>query len=213
MKLFGTICFYFWALGVAGYALFAYGFMPLGSLVHPDMKLNFLAHKVGIYTHVFASLTALFLSPFQFSARLRNSRPRVHRAIGRTYLGIGVAIGGISGLYMSAFAFGGLIAKMGFASLAAFWLYTGFRAFHAIRRGDVQEHRKWIIRNVSLTLAAVTLRVYLPLSMLAGIPFEVAYPAIAWLCWAPNLLISEVVIAKTYNNSFKPTLLRGRARG
>ncbi|WP_219819732.1 DUF2306 domain-containing protein [Xanthomonas pisi] len=208
MKLFGTIWFYFLALGVAAYAVFAYGFMPLGSLVHPDMKLNFLAHKAGIYTHVFASLVALSLSPFQFSNRLRSSRPRLHRIMGRTYLVVGVLLGGLSGLYMSVFAFGGLVAKIGFACLAVCWLLTGLRAFQAIRRGAVQEHRKWVVRNVSLTLAAVTLRIYLPSSMIAGISFELAYPVIAWLCWVPNLFVAELVFARTYNNSFKPNPLR-----
>ena len=196
LKLFGTILFYFLALGVAGYAVFAYGFMPLGDLVHPDMKLNFVIHPIGIYTHVFASLVALSLAPFQFSSRLRSARSRVHRIMGRAYLGVGVVVGGLSGLYMSIFAFGGVVAKLGFACLAVGWLYTGLRAYQAIRRGAVQEHRTWMIRNVSLTLAAVTLRIYLPSSMIAAIPFEVAYPVIAWLCWVPNLVVAELCFAR-----------------
>lgn len=200
MKLIGTFCFYFLAIGVAGYAVFAYGLMPLGSLVHPEMKINFIAHQFGIYTHVFASLIALTLSPFQFSHTLRNKRPSLHRYIGRIYLGVGVLIGGLSGLYMSAFAFGGLAAKLGFAGLAIGWLYTGFKAFQAIRKGHVAEHRKWVIRNVSLTLAAVSLRIYLPISLVLGIPFELAYPVIAWLCWVPNLLVAELFFNDTHKH-------------
>ena len=30
-----------------------------------------------------------------------------------------------------------------------------------------------------------------PLFQIAGLSFEEAYPAIAWLCWVPNLLIAE----------------------
>ena len=201
MKLFRTILFYFFALGVAGYAVFAYGFMPLGDLVHPDMKLNFVIHPIGIYTHVFASLVALSLAPFQFSSRLRSARPRVHRLMGRAYLGVGVVVGGLAGLYMSIFAFGGVVAKLGFACLASGWLYSGLRAYQAIRRGAVQEHRTWMVRNVALTLAAVTLRIYLPSSMIAGIPFEVAYPAIAWLCWVPNLIVAELFFVKVGSES------------
>ena len=37
---------------------------------------------------------------------------------------------------------------------------------------------------------------YLPASMLAGVPFEVAYPAIAWLCWVPNLLVVEWLLRR-----------------
>jgi hypothetical protein len=132
--------------------------------------------------------------------------------MGRAYLGIGVLLGGLSGLYVAAFAFGGLVAKLGFFCLAVLWLYTGLRAFLAIRRNDVTEHRKWIARNFSLTLAAITLRIYLAASMIAGIPFALAYPVIAWLAWVPNLLVAGWVFRGAYNNSFEPKLLRSRKR-
>ena len=39
-----------------------------------------------------------------------------------------------------------------------------------------------MVRNFSLTFGAVTLRLYLPSVGGAGVPFEVAYPIIAWAC-------------------------------
>lgn len=196
MSLVAKICLYLFTLLVAAYAVVMYGFMPLGFRVHPDMKLNFIAHQIGIYTHVFASVCAVFLLPFQFSAWLRRTRPYLHRYSGRVYLVVGVALGGLSALYMSVFAFGGMLAKLGFACLALCWLGPGLQAYRAIRHGDVSAHRRWMIRNASLTLAAVTLRVYLPLSMIATIPFETAYPLIAWLCWVPNSLVAELIIVR-----------------
>ena len=65
-----------------------------------------------------------------------------------------------------------------------------------IRQGDRAAHRRWMIRSFALTLAAVTLRLYLPASLAAGLPFETAYPAIAWLCWVPNLIVAEVVVLR-----------------
>lgn len=112
---------------------------------------------------------------------------------------------------MSTLAFGGLAAKLGFACLALLWLYTGFQAFRAIRRGAVVEHRRWAVRNVSLTLAAVTLRIYLPLSIAAGIPFALAYPFIAWLCWVPNLLVAEWAFNGASAEPFETRALRGAA--
>lgn len=38
MQLLNKGLLYLLTLGVAGYVVFAYGFMPLGSLVHPEMK-------------------------------------------------------------------------------------------------------------------------------------------------------------------------------
>ena len=183
---------YLSALGVSGYAVFVYVFLPLGALVHPDMKVNFQAHSAGIYTHIFASLFALLIGPFQFSQRIRQQHRKIHRWLGRVYLAVGVLIGGLSGLYMSQFAYGGLLAKSGFAMLAVLWLYTGFRAYTAIREGDFTEHKKWMIRNFSLTFAAVMLRIYLPVSILAGINFTTAYAIIAWLCWVPNMIFVEL---------------------
>ncbi len=111
--------------------------------------------------------------------------------MGRVYLGVGVLVGGLSGLYMAQFAFGGLGVKLGFACLAVASLFTGFKAYQSIRAGAVEQHRAYMMRNYSLILAAVSLRVYLPLSMFAGIDFASAYAVIAWLCWVPNLLLAE----------------------
>ena len=188
---------YFLSLGVAGYAVIAYTLLPLGSLVHNEMQVNFEANRIGIYAHVFFSALALTLGPFQFAKYLRRKHVRVHRWLGRLYLGLGVLVGGLSGLYMSFFAFGEAISKLGFAVLAQLWLFTGFKAYQAIARGKIAEHRSWMIRNFSLTLAAVTLRLYLPLSMAAGIEFLFAYSIIAWLCWVPNLLLAEWHLRKT----------------
>lgn len=184
------------SLGVVGYAVVVYGFLPLGSVLHPDMRATYEAHRVGIYAHVFGAAVALTLGPFQFSTRLRVRYPALHRWFGRLYLGVGVLVGGIAGLYMAAHAFGGLAARLGFALLALGWLYTGLRGYRAIRIRDVAAHRRWMVRNFALTFAAVTLRLWLPASVASGIAFEVAYPAIAWLCWVPNLCVVELVLRR-----------------
>jgi uncharacterized membrane protein len=182
------------SLGVVAYAVVAYGFLPLGAAVHPDLRATFEAHRTGIYAHVFASLVALALGPFQFAARLRTARPALHRWSGRVYLGVGVLVGGAAGLYLAGHAFGGPVARLGFACLALAWLYTGLRAYIAIRARDVVSHRRWMVRNFSLTFAAVTLRLWLPASVAAGAPFDLAYAAVAWLCWVPNLVAAELLL-------------------
>ena len=190
----------FLSLGVAGYAVFAYAFWPLGRALHPDMRTAFEAHPLGIYTHVFASVIALVLGPFQLSARLRNTHLGVHRWMGRLYLGVGVLVGGLAGLFMAFHAYGGVVSRMGFGALAVAWLYTGLRAWLAIRSGDTASHRRWMVRNFALTFAAVTLRLWLPAAVVSGIPFELAYPVIAWLCWLPNLVLAELLFNQTIHS-------------
>ena len=193
MRFGGYLALVVLSLGVAAYAVAVYGFLPLGAQLHPDMRAVFEAHPVGIYSHVFGAAVALAIGPFQFASRLRAARPRLHRWLGRVYLGVGVLVGGTSGLFMAYHAFGGIGARLGFAFLALGWLYTGGRAYLAIRSGDTSAHRRWMVRNFALTFAAVTLRLYLPAAMVSGIAFETAYPAIAWLCWVPNLVVAELL--------------------
>jgi len=64
------------------------------------------------------------------------------------------------------------------------------------RAREIPAHRRWMIRNYSLTFAAVTLRLYLPLAFLLGIPFELSYPLVAWLCWVPNLVAAEYLVSR-----------------
>jgi uncharacterized membrane protein len=193
MRFGGYLVLVVLSLGVAAYAVAVYGLLPLGAQLHPDMRAVFEAHPVGIYSHVFGAAVALAIGPFQFASRLRAARPRLHRWLGRVYLGIGVLVGGASGLFMAFHAFGGSAARLGFALLALAWLYTGARAYLAIRSGEASAHRRWMVRNFALTFAAVTLRLYLPTAMVSGIAFGTAYPAIAWLCWVPNLVVAELL--------------------
>lgn len=182
------------SMGVTAYALVAYSVVPLGNLVHPQMKLTFEAHRVAILVHIFCSAVALFLGPWQFVPGLRARRPVLHRWGGRLYLLAGVLPGGIAGLYVSGFAFGGAINQFGFAVLAGLWLGSGFQAYRTIRAGRVNAHRQWMLRNFALTFAAVTLRLYLGTFAAMGISFVTFYAWLGWLCWVPNALFIEWTI-------------------
>jgi uncharacterized membrane protein len=191
MRVAGRVLLWFLSISVAAYAVVAYAFLPLGTTVEPGMRAGFAAHSAGVYLHAFAASTALLLGPLQFSAGFRRDHARIHRWLGRVYLGIGVLVGGFSALYLAQFAYGGLAARIGFGALGLAWLYTGLRAFLAIRSGAVAEHRRWMIRNFALTFAAVMLRLYVPAAIAAGADFERAYAVIAWLCWVPNPFVAE----------------------
>jgi uncharacterized membrane protein len=193
----GYVTLFVLSLGVAGYAAVAYSLFPVGAMVHPDMRAAFEAQRAAVYAHVFASAVALVLGPFQFSTQLRSNYPSLHRVSGRLYLGVGVLVGGLAGLTLSMHAHGGIVGRLGFAVLALAWLTTGLRAYRAIRRRDIPAHHRWIVRNFALTFAAVTLRLWLPGSVAAGVPFGLAYPVIAWLCWVPNLIVAEWVLQRT----------------
>ena len=212
MRTAGFIALIALSLGVAGYALVAYGFYPPGALVHPGMRPTFESLRLGLYAHIFASAVALALGPFQFSAKLRARHLALHRLMGRLYLGAGVLIGGLAGLFMATHAFGGAVTRVGFGTLALIWLFTGFQAYRAIRGGDTVSHRRWMVRNFSLTFAAVTLRLWLPALVMSGLSFENAYRVVAWLSWVLNLVLAELVFNQSRQTTWQRALTEDPSR-
>jgi hypothetical protein len=89
------------------------------------------------------------------------------------------------------------VTHVGFGLLALLWLNATIQAYRSIRASDVTAHRRWMIRSFALTLAAVTLRIELPLQLAAGIPFHNAYQVVSWLCWVPNLVVAEWIVLRS----------------
>lgn len=182
-----------WVLLLLG-ALFAAGnalmFMLVPEHGSPSIKARFFGTALAGWAHTMGGAVAVLIGPFQLLTKLRTSLPRVHVWMGRVYL-FAVFCGALGGLYFSANSDAGMAGNIGFATLAIFWLYSGTQAYLAIRRGDVQTHRRWMLRNYALTFAAATLRIQLPLLIIGGVAFQVAYTTVAWSSWVPNWLAVE----------------------
>ena len=162
----------------------------------PKIISTNLVWRIAFFTHIYFGGISLLVGWSQFSKRIRGKRLKLHRFLGKIYV-VSVLFSSISGLYVAIFANGGIVAKVGFSFLAIGWFYTTLNAYTTIRKKDIDSHRKWMIRSYSLTLAAVTLRLWLPtLPSILGIPFAEAYVIISWLCWVPNILIAEIYIRR-----------------
>lgn len=157
----------------------------------PFVAANGFSWPYMILVHAGGAGLALLLGPWQFLRGLRAKRPRLHRWIGRGYVAA-CAVGGIAGGLIAPYASSGPIAAAGFLTLALLWLFATFSAYRAATQRNFVAHERWTIRSFALTLAAVTLRIYLPLAAVLAIPPTPAYIAVAWLAWVPNILIAEV---------------------
>jgi uncharacterized membrane protein len=165
----------------------------------PEQKLVYMAHITMIVMHVAGAMLAIIIGPFQFLEGMRSGRLlKVHRWLGRTYL-IAVLVGGLAGLYMATFSYGGMVSHVGFASLAILWLFSGFMAYKHIRNKNLDLHRDWMTRNYALTFAGVMLRLWMPTFVMAGVDFTAGYVVIAWLCWVPNLIVAQWIINRRRN--------------
>lgn len=155
---------------------------------------HFGEHYALLITHIVAGSVTLLLGPWQFSRRLRTRNLSLHRWLGRIYL-LAVAIASLAGFGSALFSIGGVATHFGFGILAVLWFFTGWLSYRSVRDGRIEEHRQWMIRNFSLSLAAVALRMYLPFMLFAmHWPFLRAYVPISWLCWVPNLIVAEWII-------------------
>lgn len=176
-------------------AFYGLGFAFLEQ-ANPDFRERLFTLPWYAYAHFLGSGTALLVGGFQFSARLRRDHLVLHRWLGRSYL-LACLVGGIGGLGLATISHGGPPTHVGFGLLGVLWLYTGARAFQAIRAGDVAAHRSWMVRSFALTFAAVTLRIQLGLfTGLLGWSFDEAYVTVAWFSWVPNLVVAEWWLVK-----------------
>jgi len=173
-------------------ALASYRYLAGVGPVPPNITVN--RHvSPWIVIHAAGAATALLVAPWQFVPALRRRRPVMHRTLGRAYVA-GCAAGGVSGLILATGVSAGPIAGAGFAALGTAWLTATTIAVREVVAGRVSAHQRWMIRSFALTLSAVTLRLYLPLTSLIGLDFAISYRVIAWACWLPNLVVAELFI-------------------
>lgn len=205
--LFGLLAFL--AVGIGLYAFAFYGtidsthnsgFAENKADDHlPDLWYTF------IWLHAIFAGTALGIGWLQFIRKIRRRNPNVHRIVGYLY-SAGIAVGGVTGLYVAWYADGGISGRIGFTALALVWLYTLFRGLKSIivDRNQV-EHSHWFIRNYALTCAAIMLRIYTPLADgLFGLDTNDSFAVIGWLCWVPNLLFAEMLISGRGQSRHRP---------
>ena len=173
---------------------------------------NVSQRRIALSLHALGGAIALLAGPLQFVPRFRESNWNRHRLLGWIYCSA-VLLGWCASLWIAPHAQTGWIASAGFLALGAAWIVTTGLAVRFILRGDAISHRRWMIRSYALTAAAITLRIYLPLSFVFHVPFSIGYPAIAWLCWIPNALAAEVYlrVAPTPSGVTLPANLAGRS--
>lgn len=188
-----------WTIGVLSWIVVLYGALYLllrERMFPPELAASFKARPWGIYPHVIVGMLGLALGPLQFHPRIQ-ARTQLHRTIGLLYVGVATLVG-LVGLYMARHAYGGPVTRIGFAGLASGVLLTTSIAYLRVRAHAYAAHREWMIRSYSLMFGAPTLRLWLPLLIVAyGGQFLPAYRWVAWVSWVPNLLLAELYIRRT----------------
>ncbi|OGN41820.1 MAG: hypothetical protein A2623_05550 [Caulobacterales bacterium RIFCSPHIGHO2_01_FULL_70_19] len=185
-----TTLFWFMALMGLAVALFSARFLLPGGFMTEGMAFHLEARPAIFLAHVVGGATALGLGAFQL-ATWRGPRRTWHRRAGRVYVAA-CLIGAAAGFGLAVTTSAGPVASLGFGLLAVAWFGTTFLGWRRAVSGEFGQHRRWMIRSLSLTFAAVTLRLMLPMIPLTGLDYIEAYRLISFLCWIPNLLLAEL---------------------
>ena len=153
---------------------------------------RFWADRAWLLIHVAGGSLALVVGPFQFWSGLRRRSLRIHRWTGRLYV-VGVLIGGAAAFYLASQAASGVTFGISLGALGVAWWTTTAMAFLAIRRGQVSQHREWVIRSYVVTFTFVTFRWLAALGILQSLGREPA-ATLVWLSWSMPLLAAEAIL-------------------
>jgi uncharacterized membrane protein len=180
--------------------------------------INFRFYKEGIgdtfwdkqffyVFHLIAALAPLVLGPFQFWSWFRNNHIRWHRLMGKIYIA-GSLLGAITAFILGiTIEFDGSIVPLIF--LSVLWFFMTLSAWLAIRRGNTEVHRLFMIRSYTLAMTFITIRILADLVYNHNLFFfiendEIKDTTYEWLSWVLPLLILEFCI------SWWPAINRGR---
>ncbi|MGO8717758.1 MAG: DUF2306 domain-containing protein [Acidobacteriaceae bacterium] len=147
--------------------------------------------------HGLAAGCALFLAPFQFSERLRLRFAKLHRVMGRFYVG-GVLIGAPIGIYIQNFEtvhlyhndpvqFSLTIATVFDAGI---WMFCTLMAMAFILQRKVQLHRQWMTRSFACAI------IFLEVRFVQGI-FNIDdkfIEIIVWSCVAAAVPLADLML-------------------
>lgn len=169
---------------------------PIALLLSKSVELlSSNIYNTFFYTHIMLGGIALLIGWLQFSEKLRRNYIKLHRTIGKIYVA-SVLISGPAGFYIALFASGGFSPKLGFSIGALLWTIFTYLGYSSIRKGNIETHRKFMMYSYAGTFGAVTLRLWLPLLILAFGEFLMAYQIVAWLSWIPNMIMVYIILNK-----------------
>lgn len=181
---------------VVAFGLFYVRKAAIPYLLHWDAATYgpFWSYATWLLPHILSGMLALLIGPMQFWTALRRRFQTLHRWAGRVYLvGVGFASSMAVGMLLRSHGDGAY--RSGLAGLVVAWISTTALAYVAIRRGNIAQHREWMVRSYVVTFAFVGFRLLDDVLRVRGIGTStVRNDAVAWACWAAPLLVTELVI-------------------
>jgi hypothetical protein len=120
------------------------------------MDVAFASRKVLTLCHIVPALLFVLLVAAWFLASVRR-RPKLHHLVTYALFLLGAVVG-VTALLLSLHPFGGLNESTAAILYDCLFLFSLGRAWVTLRRGDLELHRRWMIRAVAVLLGIATTR-------------------------------------------------------
>ena len=181
-------------LTIAQYLSFRH---DIGFLLMKQGYINNDVWRIAFYVHVFSSIFSLCAGFTQFSNSVLQVYKKLHKLVGKLYVYDILLINFPAGMIMAIYANGEIQSKLAFIMLDCLWFWYTYKAVVFIRKGDVVNHKNYMIRSYALTCSAITLRTWkIIFTHTLTIDPSLLYMIDAWMGFVPNLLFAEWLIRK-----------------
>jgi uncharacterized membrane protein len=145
------------------------------------------------YAHILPGLVYLLGAPLQLSLRFRSRHLTWHRRVGRAVLPAGILSGVFAVLFGGLYSFGGWLEASAAIVFGVYFIVALLTAYRAVRGGDVQGHRRWMIRAFAIGVAVGTIRLWIGLFEATGVlTFQDAFGPAFWLSFVAHWVVAEL---------------------
>jgi uncharacterized membrane protein len=175
-----------------------YGILPEKVVARQD-----LVWRVCFYLHLPFGSICLFIPSVLLMRNMIPLKVALHRAIGKLYVYSTLAIVCPTGIYLALYAKGGLVTQVGFVLQGILLYYFTWRGLQAILKGQIQEHRRMMVRSYAVAAVVISFRVLHIVFFLINVRYQDNYALSQWLGLTGNILLAEILLIS--RNSFTKT--------
>jgi uncharacterized membrane protein len=175
-----------------------YGILPEKVVARQD-----LVWRVCFYLHLPFGSICLFIPSVLLMRNMIPLKVALHRAIGKLYVYSTLAIVCPTGICLALYAKGGLVTQVGFVLQGILLYYFTWRGLQAILKGQIQEHRRMMVRSYAVAAVVISFRVLHIIFFLINVRYQDNYALSQWLGLTGNILLAEILLIS--RNSFTKT--------
>ncbi|MEV6283728.1 DUF2306 domain-containing protein [Kribbella sp. NPDC051770] len=163
-----------------------------GTLPADEIDRAYVEHPWLAYLHIAPSVVYLIGAPIQLAHRIRSKHYTLHRRLGRVLLSCALLGGAFAIVFGVLHPYGGP-GEAGASVVFGLWfLVCLVNAFRAIKRDDVVQHRRWMIRAFAVGIGVGTIRIWIFVFTAAGwLDFPDAFAVAFWLAFAMHVAFAE----------------------